>query len=177
MSDLATLLSSFSHAALTEREKGTYFEDLVLAYLRTEPTHQDFYSEVWTYADWAKTQGLDAKDAGIDLVARTAGTGDYHAIQCKFYAPDYKLHKADIDSFFTASGKKPFTHRLIFATTDLWSEHAEAALQDQHIPVTKIDLILRAGGQEEAVGRHFGHVPRRIEIVLDHLGIQLEVAV
>ena len=140
MSDLVNLLSSFRQAAVSEREKGTYFEELVVAYLRNEPTYKDLYSAVWTYAEWAKNQGLDGKDAGIDLVARTAGTDEIHAIQCKFYAPDYIVKKSDIDSFFTASGKKPFTHRIIVATTDLWSEHAEAALQDQHTPVTKIDL-------------------------------------
>lgn len=140
MSALASLLTSFRQASVTEREKGTYFEELVVAYLRNEPTYKDLYSDVWTYAEWAKSQGLDAKDAGIDLVAKTAGTDEVHAIQCKFYAPDYTVKKADIDSFFTASGKKPFTHRIIVATTDLWSEHAEAALQDQHTPVTKIDL-------------------------------------
>lgn len=140
MSALSTLLDSFRTAAVTEREKGTYFEELTLAYLRSEPTYQDLYSEVWTYADWAKAQGLDARDTGIDLVAKTAGTDEIHAIQCKFYAPDYKIQKVDIDSFFTASGKKPFTHRIIVATTNLWSEHAEDALRDQQPPVTKIDL-------------------------------------
>ena len=140
MSALAALLDSFRKAAVTEREKGTYFEELVVAYLRNEPTYQDLYSDVWTYAEWAKGRGLDAKDTGIDLVAKTTGTEEFHAIQCKFYAPDYKVQKADIDSFFTASGKKPFAHRVIVATTDLWSEHAEDALQDQQPPVTKIDL-------------------------------------
>ena len=95
---------------------------------------------MWTYADWAKSQGLDGKDAGIDLIAKTAGTGEFHAIQCKFYAADYTLQKKDIDSFFTASGKKTFTHRLIVCTTNLWSEHAEDALLNQQPPVTKIDL-------------------------------------
>ena len=140
MSALASLLSSFRAAAVTEREKGTYFEELTLAYLMNEPTYQDLYSNVWTYAEWAKRQGLDAKDSGIDLVAKTAGTDEFHAVQCKFFAPDYKVQKADIDSFFTASGKRPFTHRIIVATTDLWSEHAEEALRDQQTPVTKIDL-------------------------------------
>jgi len=140
MSALTALLSSFRQAAVTEREKGTYFEDLVLAYLRNEATYRDLYSDVWTYAEWAKSQELDAKDAGIDLVAKTAGTGEFHAIQCKFYAPTYTLQKRDIDSFFTASGKKSFTHRLIVCTTNLWSEHAEDALIDQQPPVTKIDL-------------------------------------
>ena len=140
MTSLETLLTSFRNAAATEREKGTYFEELILCYLRNEATYRDLYSDVWTYSDWAKLQGLDGRDTGIDLVAKTSGTGEYHAIQCKLYAEDYRLQKGDIDSFFTASGKKPFTHRIIIATTDKWSEHAEDALQNQQPPVSKIDL-------------------------------------
>ncbi len=140
MSALSTLLDSFRSAAVSEREKGTYFEELTLAFLRKEPAYRDLYSDVWTYGDWASLQGIDRRDAGIDLVARTAGTGEYHAIQCKLYAEDYRLQKSDIDSFFTASGKKPFTHRIIIATTNRWSEHAEDALRDQQPPCTKIDL-------------------------------------
>jgi len=139
-SALQNLLTTYREASITEREKGTYFEELILCYLRNEATYRDLYSDVWTYGDWAKLQGLDGRDTGIDLVAKTSGTGEYHAIQCKLYAEDYRLQKADIDSFFTASGKKPFTHRIIIATTDKWSEHAEDALQNQQPPVSKIDL-------------------------------------
>ncbi|WP_054070308.1 DEAD/DEAH box helicase, partial [Pseudomonas syringae group genomosp. 3] len=60
--------------------------------------------------------------------------------QCKLYAEDYKVQKKDIDSFFTASGKAPFSHRVIVATTNNWSEHAEDALQGQQPAVSKIDL-------------------------------------
>ena len=140
MSALQSLLTTYRDASKSEREKGTYFEELILCYLRNEATYRDLYSDVWTYSDWAKLQGLDGRDTGIDLVAKTSGTGEYHAIQCKLYAEDYKLQKGDIDSFFTASGKKPFTHRIIIATTDKWSEHAEDALQNQQPPVSKIDL-------------------------------------
>jgi len=140
MSALQNLLNTYREASATEREKGTYFEELVRAYLRNEATYRDLYSDVWTYADWAKGQGLDARDVGIDLVAKTHGTDEFHAIQCKLYAEDYRVQKKDIDSFFTASGKKPFTHRIIIATTDHWSEHADDALRDQQPPVSKIDL-------------------------------------
>lgn len=129
MSALKTLLDTYRHAAATEREKGTYFEELILCYLRHEASYRDLYSQVLTYADWAKQQQQDARDTGIDLVAITH-TGEHHAIQCKLYAEDYRLQKADIDSFFTASGKKPFSHRLIVSTTAHWSEHAEEALRD-----------------------------------------------
>ena len=103
-------------------------------------TYRDLYSDVWTYADWAQQQGLDKRDAGIDLVAKTHGTNELHAIQCKFYAEDYRVQKSDIDSFFTASGKSTFKHRIIVSTTANWSTHAEDALQDQNPPVSKIDL-------------------------------------
>ncbi|MEN4828869.1 type ISP restriction/modification enzyme [Pseudomonas sp. P39-UII1] len=140
MTALSTLLDSYRSAALTEREKGTYFEELICVYLRNEATYRDLYDKVWTYADWAREQGLSGKDAGIDLVARTQGTGEYHAVQCKLYAEDYKIQKKDIDSFFTASGKAPFSYRVIVTTTNNWSEHAEDALLGQQPPVSKIDL-------------------------------------
>ncbi|MGL4396284.1 MAG: DEAD/DEAH box helicase [Hyphomicrobium sp.] len=136
---LSALLSSYRAASQSEREKGTYFEELISCYFKHEPRYRDLYANVWSYAEWAKHNGKDGRDAGIDLVAETS-TGEVHAIQCKLFAPDYRLQKSDIDSFFTASGKKPFTHRLIVSTTNLWSDHAEAALQDQQPPVTKIDL-------------------------------------
>jgi predicted helicase len=140
MTDLENLLDSFRKAAVSEKEKGTYFEELILCYLRNEATYRDLYSDVWTYGEWAALNGLTKQDAGIDLVAKTA-TGEVHAIQCKMYAADYKVQKSDIDSFFTASGKKPFTHRIIVATTSApWSNHAEDALFDQQTPVTKIDM-------------------------------------
>jgi len=140
MTALQQLLHTFRQAAVTEREKGTYFEELCIQYLRNEAGYRDLYSDVWTYAEWAQLQGLSKKDAGIDLVAKTQGTDEFHAIQCKFYAEDYKIQKADIDSFFTASGKKAFSHRIIVSTTALWSDNAEAALLDQQPPVSKIDL-------------------------------------
>jgi len=140
MTILNNLLDSFRNAAATEREKGTYFEELICTYLRNEAIYRDLYSDVWTYADWAIQQGLDKRDTGIDLVAKTNGTGEYHAIQCKFYAEDYRVQKSDIDSFFTASGKKHFTYRVIVSTTNHWSEHAEDTLCNQQPPVSKIDL-------------------------------------
>lgn len=139
-SALQTLLTTYRQAAVSEREKGTYFEDLICTYLRNEATYRDLYAKVWTYADWAKELGFDGKDVGIDLVAQTHGTAELHAIQCKFYAEDYRIQKSDIDSFFTASGKKQFTHRIIITTTNNWTEHAKNALQDQQPPVSKIDL-------------------------------------
>lgn len=141
MSALQKILTTYNEAAQSHREKGTYFEDLIILYLRNEASYKDLYSNVWTYADWADAQGLTKRDTGIDLVAQMQGTGEFHAIQCKFYAADYRIQKADIDSFFTASGKSYFTQRIIVTTTSVsWSENAEDAIQNQQPPVYKIDL-------------------------------------
>jgi predicted helicase len=140
MTPLSKLLENYRQTSQTEREKGNYFEELIVTYFKNEPTYKDLYSDVWLYADWAKERGVDGRDTGIDLVAKTDATNEYHAIQCKCYAEDYRIQKSDIDSFFTASGKKPFTHRLIVTTTTNWSVHAEDAMADQHVPVSKIDL-------------------------------------
>ena len=134
MTELAQLLAIYRNSAMSEREKGTYFEELILAYLRNEATYRDLYRQVWTWAEWAPANGFTAKDDGIDLVAEVAGTGEIHAIQCKFYDADYKLQKKDIDSFFTASGRKPFTHRVIVSTTNHWSNlrHSNCGDNPQH---------------------------------------------
>ena len=65
--------------------------------------------------------------------------GENHAIQCKNYAQDHRISKADIDSFFTASGKSYFQHRIIVATTDRWTENAYTSLSNQNPPVTVIN--------------------------------------
>ena len=139
MSDLSSLLDTYRATAQTQREKGTYFEDLIVCYLRNEPKYRDLYETVWTYADWAREQDINAQDAGIDLVAQTRGTGEFHAIQCKLYDADYAMRKEDIDSFMTASGKTTFSHRLIFSTCLHWTHHAEEAIANQTIPVSRND--------------------------------------
>ena len=111
MTPLQTILAHYRSQSQTEREKGNYFEELIRTYFRYEASYADLYSDGWLFADRTKEigtpqHGISAKDTGIDLVARTQGTGEFHAIQCKCYAADHRVMKADIDSFFTASGKK-----------------------------------------------------------------------
>lgn len=139
MTSLTKLLNTYRNISKSEREKGTYFELLIQSYFLNEPYYKDTYSEVLTFTDWAKRNDLPGNDTGIDLVGLTYNN-EIHAIQCKLYASEYTLQKKDIDSFFTASGKKVFDQRIIVATTSKWSKNAEAALEDQNPPVTKIDL-------------------------------------
>jgi tRNA U34 2-thiouridine synthase MnmA/TrmU len=51
MTALSTLLDTFRAAGKTERERGTYFEELIVAYLRTEPLYKELYATVEPYAD------------------------------------------------------------------------------------------------------------------------------
>lgn len=139
----AVILDNIRNQASSEREKGALFEALIAQYLRHDPLYGDRFSQVWLWNDWPDRQG---QDVGIDLVAQERLSGDYWAIQCKFYAEHQPLSKGDIDSFFTASGQqfttasglKSFANRLIVTTTDGWSKHAEEALQNQTIPVERL---------------------------------------
>lgn len=38
---MSALLNTYRQAAVTEREKGNYFEELTLAYLRSEASYRD----------------------------------------------------------------------------------------------------------------------------------------
>jgi predicted helicase len=124
--------------APTNVDRGTLFEKLMVRYFELDPALTQQYDAVWRWIDWPDRRGK--ADTGIDLVARERDSGEYTAIQCKFYEPTHTLSKGDIDSFFTASGKKPFTNRVIISTTDKWGKNAEEALGDQHIPVQRIGM-------------------------------------
>lgn len=144
MTALSNLLNTFRATAKSEREKGIYFENLVKLYFRTEPKYQDLYQSVWLWEEWRAewvTQGHQdpGKDTGIDLVALT-NQGEYHAIQAKFWDEERTLYKKDVDSFFTASGKKPFSYRVIIFSTDKFSDNLKDALIDQTPPVITITL-------------------------------------
>ena len=145
MSGLTDILDIFRKTAHTEREKGNYFENLAKLYFQHEPRYQDLYCEVWLWeawrANWIKAGHIDpGADTGIDLVAKTIGTDEYHAIQAKFYDSDSTIYKKQVDSFFTASGKMPFTHRLLILSTDKISPHVDTAMHGQHTPCQKITL-------------------------------------
>jgi predicted helicase len=137
------ILSELRENVRDNRTIGDRFERLIANYLVTDPQYADRLEDVWLWSEWPDRSG---KDTGIDLVAKERATGEYWAIQCKFYLPEHRLSKQDIDSFFTASGKRfatkegecTFSNRLIVSTTDLWSSEAEKALENQQIPVERL---------------------------------------
>ncbi|WP_412475207.1 DEAD/DEAH box helicase [Gordonia sp. LUNF6] len=137
MGSIHEVIEAFRQAP-SNAERGTKFEQLMVRYFELDPVLSQQYDAVWQWMDWPGRQGKP--DTGIDLVARERDTGEYTAIQCKFYEPTHTLRKEDIDSFFTASGKQPFTNRVIISTTDRWGKHAEEALEGQMIPVQRIGM-------------------------------------
>lgn len=52
-----------------QRERGTLFEKLTLAYLRNEPTYKALYQNVWLLSEVPESYGIPKKDTGVDLVA------------------------------------------------------------------------------------------------------------
>lgn len=144
MSALTNLLQSIEKITLTNRDKGTSFENLMVQYFLNEPKYAELYTEVLSYADWVEKYGeklniTDKRDYGIDLVAVTMD-GEFHPIQCKNYNTT-KIQKKDIDSFLGGSGKSYFSYRYIVASTDDWTDNAKSSLLDAHPPVATISLL------------------------------------
>ena len=144
MSALTNLLQSIEKIALTNRDKGTSFENLMVQYFLNEPKYAEIYTDVLSYSDWVEKYGeklniTDKRDYGIDLVAVTI-EGDFHPIQCKNYNTT-KIQKKDIDSFLGGSGKSYFAYRYIVASTDDWSDNAKSSLVDAQPPVATISLL------------------------------------
>lgn len=132
-----TILDQFRDDARSNRDLGDRFERMMVRYFELDPIYAELFSEVWMWNEWPKKGTVG--DVGIDLVARERATGDYWAIQCKFYLPEHTISKEDIDSFFTAAGREPFKYCMIVSTTDRWGKNAEDAL-NQTKQVTRLSI-------------------------------------
>lgn len=138
-SALDSLLNEYRTLATSEREKGAMFEELTRQFLLHDAHFAHQFKEVYLWSEWPERQ---TGDTGIDLVAIPANEKDsLVAIQCKFYAPGHTVHKRDIDSFLAASGKTRFARRILVdnSGTD-WGKNSQDAIEDQHIPVSRITL-------------------------------------
>ncbi|MFK5980591.1 MAG: DEAD/DEAH box helicase family protein, partial [Rhizobiaceae bacterium] len=116
-SALSRALEEIRLKSQSEFEKGEYFEKLVKVFLENDSLQGQNYDKVWLFKDWAKEQEYKANDTGIDLVARHSDGSGFCAIQCKFYASDHSIKKANIDSFVSASSTKDFVSLVIVDTT------------------------------------------------------------
>lgn len=121
-----------------QRDRGTWFERMVVAYLKNEPLQKATYSDVWMLSDVPDEYGISKQDKGIDIVAKDAVTGELTAVQAKFKKD--KIEKSTIDSFLNQSQLAVFSKGLIVSTVDNWSKNAEEALDGLRNPVTRIGL-------------------------------------
>ena len=146
MQSFYELLTSIEQSSSDERDKGTRFENLVLDFLQNDPTYNNDFTKIQTYADWAQDHTdlvPNKKDIGIDLVATNLCLDNepqtYTAIQCKFYAQDASVPKKEIDSFLAASDTDFFTGRMMIATNSNWSDNALATLANKSVPCIVLD--------------------------------------
>ena len=122
------LISQINEVAETQRDRGTYFEYLVKAYLKNEPTYQNEFTNVWLLSEVPEEFGISKADIGVDLVAEKT-TGELVAVQAKFY--NHAIQKSNIDSFLSELGKDYYESGIIVASTDKWGKNAEKALADR----------------------------------------------
>lgn len=133
---LRRILDKFKKDSTSTFEQGAKFEKLTKFFLENDNRYKDRFSKVWLWKHFPENEGKI--DTGIDIVAKEKFTDGYCAIQSKFFDEKTRVEKDNIDSFFTASGKKIYTSRLIFVTSNNWTSHAEDALKDQKIPINRI---------------------------------------
>ena len=138
MTALRRILDKFKKDSTNTVEQGAKFEELTKFFLENDNRYKDRFSKVWLWKHFPENEGK--VDTGIDIVAKEKFTDGYCAIQSKFFDEKTRVEKDNIDSFFTASGKKIYTSRLIFVTSNNWTSHAEDALKDQKIPINRISL-------------------------------------
>ena len=121
---LQATLEHIRALADSEAKKGRLFERLIKAYLIHDPLYRNRFSAVHLWSEWAASQhGFDGTDIGIDLVAEEL-SGGACAIQCKCYAAGTRISKSHLDSFISASARKPFTARMFVDTGDEWGPNA-----------------------------------------------------
>ena len=137
-------LNHIRSIAGSEFAKGRLFERLMKAYFRQDPLYRERFATVWLWAEWAETRpDFTSQDTGIDLVAEESD-GGYCAIQCKCYAPGTRITKAHLDSFISASARKPFTARMVVDTGDEWGPNAVNTIDG----LTPACAVLRFGDLE-----------------------------
>jgi len=148
MNGFSQVLVNYRNHSFSERDKGDRFERLMQAYLKTDPKYLTTFKEVWMWNEFPAKSDLGGKDIGIDLVAYTY-SGEYWAIQCKFYSENSTIDKKSVDSFLSTSSKQflddqlqttGFAKRLWISTTNKWGPNAEETIRNQNPPVSRINL-------------------------------------
>ena len=150
MTTFTEIIDKFRREAWSERDKGFRFERLMQAYLKTTTLYAGRFEEIWLWTEFPYHDQFGGQDLGIDLVAKTFA-GEYWAVQCKCYADDKYITKADVDTFLSTSGKTfeiegeehVFAQRLWISTTNKWNSAAELTIKNQTLHVQIKSSVLK----------------------------------
>lgn len=135
-----SLLEDIDSEERSQRDRGTLFELLVVAYLENEPVYARRFDDIWKLSDVPEEYGIPKKDTGVDLVAKDRATGELIAIQCKFYSKTTKIRKEDIDSFLNEVGKSYYSKGIVVSSTDGWTANADEALNNRDKDIQRLGL-------------------------------------
>lgn len=120
-----------------QRDRGTAFEKMVVAYLKNDETYKQKFEDVWMLNEVPEKYHISKKDTGVDIVAKDY-EGNLTAVQAKFYKG--KVSKADINSFVAEAGKSVYSAGMLVSSTDQWNSNAKATLENTSKPFTLIGL-------------------------------------
>ena len=138
MATFNQLIDQINNNTTDNRDRGTAFEKMVVAYLENEPAYKNRYSNVWMLSDVPAEYGISKRDTGVDIVAKDRATGKLTAVQAKFYKG--KVGKDTINSFVAEASKNYYADGIIVTTTNEWNANAENALEGLSKPITRIGL-------------------------------------
>ncbi|WP_051482754.1 restriction endonuclease, partial [Thioalkalivibrio sp. HK1] len=128
--------------------QGRLFERLMKRWLSVDPLYSGRFLEVYSWGEWASDRSdFDARDMGIDLVAKERDSEGFCAIQCKFHSSKTRISSAALDSFLAASNRAPFTSRMVIDTGDEWGAMARKKIEGVQPPCTVIDYTTLANSQ------------------------------
>lgn len=144
---LNKILESLEEASESKREKGSKFEKLMKNWFLTTKLYADNIKNIWLWDEFPYRNQFGGSDNGIDLVIYNE-EDEFIAVQCKFYSPNVKISKSDVDTFISTSAKlfevngemKKFLGRIFVSTTNKWSKNANDLIQNQEIPVIRLSL-------------------------------------
>lgn len=117
----------------TRRAQGSKWEDLIVAFLTSDPLYRKRFAEVHLWKDWAAKKEIDKQDKGVDIVA-VRFDGGLCAVQCKFKSdPAKKLSKGDVDSFIANASPSKYTDRIVAFSGFGVSKNLEQQLADNDV--------------------------------------------
>lgn len=137
MATFDDLVNQIDNNLDNQRDRGTAFEKMVVAYLKNEPTYKQKFSDVWMLNEVPAEYHISKRDTGVDIVAKDYA-GNLTAVQAKYYKG--KVGKDTINSFVAEMGKSYYSSGLLVSSTDQWNKNAEAALENNTKPITRIGL-------------------------------------